>query len=242
MDKSISRRVIMENQFEKLKLDNMRIKAIVPDDLEFVLNEELPYKCGNPECIEVNNKNCKYEFCCTCSHIKAIQEALKGDDEYFIIMEDDINISFKLDFDKLIKDLPNDFDIFQMMILYEPTTTLLYNNCFLDDVNYIKYRPIIPSTGMYLMSRKGGEKIVNLYYKNNKYDFSDYKNVKVADILLYISVNTYTTTFPYCYPIIELESEIHPEHNKVHREAINAIKNIISNNTKKNKYIIEFLG
>lgn len=239
IDKSIDRRVFMEEQFKKLNLDNIRINAIIPDDLSSVLNEITPYICGNPECSYIDNKNCKFEFCCLCSHIKAIQEALKSNDDYFIIMEDDICIPFKLDFNKLINDLPNDFEIFQMMILYEPSTNSLYNNLYLSNINYIKYRPIIPSTGMYLISRKGAEKLINLYYKNNKYDFKSFNSIKVADILLYLSVITYTTTFPFCYPNINLISEIHPDHFKVHNEASDAIINILKNNKKTNNYILD---
>lgn len=238
IEKSLDRKLFMEEQFIKLNIDNVRVKAITPDDLEFVLNEQKPYICGNPECKVNNNANCKYEFSCICSHLKAIQEGLKTDDKYFIIMEDDIYIPYKIDFNKLIKDLPEDFDIFQMMVLYQDTTNFLYNNLFLKDMICIQYRPIIPSTGMYLISRKGAEKLINYYYINGKYDFKNYNHIKVADILLYLSVNTYTTTYPYCYPLLKYGSEIHPEHNEVHNKAINSIKTII-NKKKENKYILE---
>jgi hypothetical protein len=74
----------------------------------------------------------------------------------------------------------------------------------------LKY--ILPSAGMYIISRKGAEKLVNRYYKNNMYDFNDCEYQIVADVALYQSVNTYATTFPTAYPNINMGSEIHPDH------------------------------
>ena len=114
------------------------------------------------------------------------------------------------------------------MILYEPSTNSLYNHLYLSNINYIKYRPIIPSTGMYLISRRGAQRLINLYMnQDDKYDFSSFNSVKVADMILYSSVTTYVSTIPLCYPHIQLESEIHPDHINEHTKAINSITNIL---------------
>jgi len=238
VDSSIKRKEFMEKQFSNLNIENIRISAITPNDFDNVLEQKEPYFCGNPECLKEKKLNCKYEYACTCSHIKAMQEILKYDDDYFIIMEDDIVIPFKIDYDKLISDIPSDTEILQMLILYSPSLEVLYNNCYKNNIRFIKYQPILPSTGMYMISKKGAKRLVDLYVnKNNKYDFSKFNNIKVADILLYTSVNTYCTTIPYCFPHMELGSEIHPEHLDVHDKAVITIKNIL-NDCKNKIYVI----
>lgn len=239
MDKSLNRKEFMEKQFEKYNIkDNIRISAITPDNFNDVLEDKNPYYCGNPECLLTNKENCKYEYACICSHIKAMQEALKYDDDYFVIIEDDITLPFNINFDKIIEEMPYNTEIYQLMILYANSVDILYNSMYKNNIKYIKYKPILPSTGMYIVSKLGAQKLVNLFVNdNNKYDFTKYNNIKVADILLYISVITYTSTIPFCYPNIELESEIHPDHLNKHIEAINSIKKVL-NDCKNNEYII----
>jgi len=239
IDGSNERKEFMEKQFKKLNIENIRIPAITPADFNNVLEQKAPYFCGNPECLQTSKKNCMYEYACLCSHIKAMQEALKYDDKYFIIIEDDIYMPYKIDYDKLISHLPENTDILQMMILYASSVMYLYNNLYCNNVKFIKYQPILPSTGMYLISRDGAQKLVDLYVnKLNKYDFSLYKNIKVADILLYTSVLTYATTIPYCYPYMKMGSEIHPDHLDVHDTAVNHIK-LVLNSCTNNEYILE---
>jgi hypothetical protein len=86
---------------------------------------------------------------------------------------------------------------------------------------------------MYIISKKGAQKMVDLYVnKNNKYDFSQSKCQNVADVLIYSSIPTIATTLPYCYPNVDMGSEIHPDHLEAHKNAVNSIKNTI--NTIKN--------
>ena len=232
IDGSNERKEFMEKQFKKLNIDNIRISAIIPKDFPEVLEEQEPYFCGNPECLETNKKNCKFEYGCVSSHIKALREALRTNDNYFMIIEDDIVMPFKINFDKLINQMPPDAEIIQMMILYANTVELLNNHLYSKGVKFIKYQKILPSTGMYLITRKGAEKLVNLYYNENtnKYNFTNFKDIKAADILLYSSVCTYATTFPYCYPNIKLISEIHPDHINNELSATNAIRKVMKEN------------
>jgi len=74
--------------------------------------------------------------------------------------------------------------------------------------------------------------------EQNKFDFSKAKYQIVADVLLYSSVISYATTYPYCYPHIEMGSEIHPDHLKAHQLAVNEIKKILNYNDN-NKFIIK---
>ena len=224
IDKNEKRRKFMSNQFEKLGLQNQRISAITPLDFDVILEQKRPLTCKYPGCV-----TCEYEFACLCSHIKAIQEALKSDDDYFIIMEDDIQIPFIIDYDALIKDIPADTQILQMMILYGPTVLHLYEFFKASKTHYVPWQYLLPSTGMYLITRKGGQMLVDMFYNTStlKYDFSSSPHQIVADVLLYKTAKTYATTIPYCVPYIEMGSDIHPDHLIAHEVAIRDIQKVI---------------
>jgi GR25 family glycosyltransferase involved in LPS biosynthesis len=224
IDKNEKRQKFMSSQFEKLGIQNQRISAITPRDFDVILEQKRPLTCKYPGCI-----TCEYEFACLCSHIKAMQEALKSEDDYFIIMEDDIHIPFIIDYNALIKNIPDDTQILQMMILYGPTVLHLYDFFKLSGMHYIPWQYLLPSTGMYLITRKGAQMLVDMFYNTNtmKYDFSSSPHQIVADVLLYKTVKTYVTTVPYCVPFIEMGSDIHPDHLIAHEVAIRDIKKVI---------------
>jgi GR25 family glycosyltransferase involved in LPS biosynthesis len=237
LSRSIKRRVFMENQFNNRNIKNYRVSAITPDDFDILLENKRPLTCKHPGCI-----NCEYEFACISSHIKAMKAGLDDDNnknnEWFVIMEDDMFIPYNINYDELIKDAPKDFDIIQLCISYGNTVKILYNELFIKNKeNFIKWRYLLPCAGMYIISRKGAEKLVNKFYINGKYDFSSCEYQIVADVALYSTVNTYATTFPCAYPNIEMGSEIHPHHLDAHNSAIIDIKKVlnhaISNNSIK---------
>lgn len=234
IDTSLKRKEFMEKQFANLNIENYRISAVTPKEFDKVLVQKPPLSCNYPGCT-----TCDYEFACLCSHIKAMQEGLKTNDEYFVIVEDDMFLPFKIDYNKFIDTVPNDAEIIQMMILYGNTVKNLYG-LFKSNVNYIKWQYLLPSTGQYLISRKGAEKLVNLFYNKElqKYDFSNAKYQIVADVLLYATANSYATTYPYCYPYISMGSEIHPDHLSAHQLAVNDIKDIINMNDN-NPFIVK---
>tara|TARA_B110001450_G_scaffold253342_1_gene276619 strand:- start:3592 stop:4332 length:741 start_codon:yes stop_codon:yes gene_type:complete len=228
IDKNLKRKNFMEKQFNNSNSDNIRISAITPEMFDDVLEHKRPLSCKHPGCT-----SCEYEFACLSSHIKAMNECLKYEDEYFVIMEDDIYIPFEIDYDELLKNINKEIDIVQMMVLYDTTVKNLDIHYNITSTNFIKWQYLLPSTGMYIVSKKGAKKLVNMFInKNNKYDFSSSEYQIVADVLLYSSANTICSTLPYCYPYIEMGSEIHPDHLKAHLKAINEIKKVITN--KKN--------
>ncbi len=236
IEKSVKRKEFMENQFRNLGYDNKRINAITPDDFSEVLEDKPPYFCGNNCCLMNNCNDCKFEYACNCSHLKAIQEGYNNGDEYFIVCEDDIFIPFEIDFEHLIKNLPDDFEIFQMMVLDEGANDLLYNHFINTNNICLKYNPLqnFYSTGMYIITRNGARKMLEkLINKTSlKFDLSNFNFLKQADYLLYLTVNTYTSTFPLCIPNINLISEIHPQHFILHKNAIIKILDILNNINK----------
>mgnify|MGYP003344336097 FL=1 len=190
IDKNLKRKNFMEKQFNNSKIDNIRISAITPEMFDDVLEHKRPLSCKHPGCT-----SCEYEFACLSSHIKAMRECLKYEDEYFVIMEDDIYIPFKIDYDELLKNINKDIDIIQMMVLYDNTVKNLDIHHNITLTNFIKWQYLLPSTGMYIISKKGAKKLVDMFFnKNNKYDFSSSQYQIVADVLLYSSVNSICST------------------------------------------------
>ena len=229
IDKNEKRKAYMCKQFNENNIENIRVSAITPLMFDKVLhnNHTRPLTCKYPGCI-----TCDYEFACLCSHIKAMQECLKYEDEYFVIMEDDISLPFLIDYNKLINSTEKKFDILQLLILYNNTIESL-NNVFKEkNILFIKWQYLLPSTGMYIISRKSAKKLVTMYFNENKYDFSKFDGQIVADVLLYKSVNTICSTIPYCYPNIDMGSEIHPNHLIAHKKAVDSIKKVINEHNK----------
>jgi len=243
IDSSVYRKIFMELQFKKLNINNKRITAITPDNLKDYINDTSPYFCGNNCCLYNNNKDCPFEYACSTSHLEAIKEGYKSGAEYFVICEDDIYFPFKINFEEIIKNLPEDWNIFQMMVLDEEANKQLYN-LYENNINIVKYHNNnrFYSTGMYLINRNGAQKILKKFIdnKNNKYELTSKTPNRQADFLIYMNVNTYTSTFPYCYPNLKFISEIHPNHYFIHEVSINKIKENLNKSDNKNKFIEEF--
>ena len=215
----------MNNQFYNNNIDNIRISAITPNDFDTVLEHKRPISCKYPNC-----NSCEYEFACLSSHIKAMKECLKYNDEFFVIMEDDIILPFNIDYNKLINSINKNFDILQLLILYDNSIDTLSNIYIKQKKLFFKWQYLMPSTGMYIISKKSAKFFVDTFINNNnKYNFFCFFCQIVADVLIYQSVNTICTTLPYCYPNIDMGSEIHPDHLTAHQKAVNSIKKTIEN-------------
>ena len=235
-DTKTDRRSFMEDQFKNNKLDNVRISAITPSDFDEVLADKRPLTCKHPGCFR-----CEYEYACISSHIKAMIEGLKDTgNDWFVVMEDDIVIPFDINYNQLISELPEDAMLVQLLILYGATVKALYELSVARNARFIKWQYLLPSTGMYIISRKGAEILVGKYFKNNKYDFTECPYQVVADVALYSSINSYATTFPFAYPNINLVSEIHPEHYDAHKQTYLEIMEVIEAgiNNKNIPYIL----
>lgn len=238
IDRSRDRRAFMEEQFKKNSLDNTRISAITPSDFDEVLEDKRPLTCKHPGCVR-----CEYEYACISSHIKAMIEGLKdASNDWFVVMEDDIVIPFDINYNDMIRALPKEAQLVQLLILYGPTVKTLYDIYVSHNVHFIKWQYLLPSTGMYIISREGAEILVGKYFKNNKYDFTACEYQVVADVALYSSINSFATTFPFAYPNIDLVSEIHPEHYEAHKQTYLDIKDVVdlavrTNDTKAIPFI-----
>jgi GR25 family glycosyltransferase involved in LPS biosynthesis len=222
IDKYVDRQEYMSKQFQNNNIENTRVSAFTPSDFDKYLNHEGVITCKYPGCT-----TCEYEFACLMSHIKAMQMGLESGDDNFVIMEDDIHMPFLIDYENMVKDMPEDTEILQMLILYGPTVLKLSELYQKTKIKHLKWKYLLPSTGMYIITRKGAQKIVDLFYKDEKYDFRNSPYQIVADVLLYETAITYATTLPYAYPNSVLGSSIHPDHIPAHEKTIIDIKKVI---------------
>lgn len=222
--KNEKRRDFMQKQFKKLCLENYRVPAVTPEDFDECLVQKRPLTCKHPGCT-----SCEYEFACLCSHIRALRMGLEKGDAWFAVLEDDVYLPFIVDYQRLIESAPPDAELIQTLILYGPTVKHLYELKKKHNLKLIKWQYLLPSTGMYIISRKGAQKLVDMFYdkETRMYDFSKSPYQIVADVLLYSSIDSYASCIPLAYPYIEMGSEIHPDHLRAHASAVKDIKEVM---------------
>ena len=222
----------MIQQFEKISENNFkRINAVEPDTLEdYSHDNNKPYVCDTSQKIFPNCNNCKKEICVLISHCEAIKAGKEDGNEWFVICEDDINISqFKIDWEQLLRYLPSDAECIQMLCSNPLTVKKLHDDVLKKHkVLFVPYKFIIPCCGFYMMSSKGASKILDKHRtSNNKWDFSNSEYCKLSDALIYQTCKTYVMTFPMANLHTELESLVHMEHLASHRYGEAEIQKII---------------
>jgi GR25 family glycosyltransferase involved in LPS biosynthesis len=208
-----SRREEMDSQLTKLNIKHERINAFTPETLPTII---YPSK----------HKASPVEIACTTSHLKAIQKGLVDGDEWFIVIEDDIQIVFDIDFEKLIKLHPND-GIYQLMTIGPEESQYKLQNLYKENILFSKWQFSFYSTIAYLINRNTAKKLIDKHIKNNIYDFSN-DNCLVADVLIYKNANTITSTYPLYCTKIDNKSTIHCSHQNYHSKIMTIITNFIN--------------
>lgn len=236
------RKKFMEQQFKHLKITtHTRIEAVKPDNVDKVSHDDdKPYICDPSQKHFPNCKNCLYERCTLSSHMKAIQKGYDDGHSWFMILEDDTCMPMEIDFDKLLKYSPDNAECLQLFCSMPLTVKKLYN-LYEQKQLWIRWRMIIPSASGYLISRKGAKKIIDNFVKDGKYCFNHNNSCRLADVMIYENLNTYTHTFPLFYPNIDLGSILHPEHLKSHELGRDVIRHIINTNSSHpfaKKYVL----
>ena len=145
----------------------------------------------------------KGEFGCLYSHLKAIYEFSKTEDDYAIICEDDLdnNFIYKSNYlNSQLNYLIEELDKYGIIILSSVGNNKIINNIlnkkiFLNKDCLYKFKPYcFFGTGCYLINKKTANKIVDscLIFKNNMIiDFPTTKTSLVADNFIYSFANTY---------------------------------------------------
>lgn len=204
LNKSIKRRIYMENLLRQHNFNAIRIEAI---DGTNRYNPKLNNIC-------ITNPNHSFaENACTCSHLLAMKYFIENmDDDKVIIFEDDVSFEFleyiPYNWSEFEKHLPDNYEIIQLAITHEKNKIYDYLIKFNTDLFYY-------CSVAYLITRSCAFKILNQYYSNQYHKFDLLHKIHVtADAIITKTCNT------YCIPIFTYQttdSIIHPKHLYNHR-------------------------
>lgn len=200
LDRSPDRRVNMEKILGQINIPNTRISAVDGTKEDISVYNYLQRPLTN------------YEKACVLSHIKAYSYLKNISGNYFLVLEDDINLInlkyFNLDLDKIIKQSPK-FDILMIQKIH-------HNQL---EKKYEKWNPDIYSTAAYVISKKGLEKLLKQAdYIESTNKFNIYQPLSVADYFLYRDLETWV----YKYNFLSTDDEssiIHPDHLSIHKNS-----------------------
>lgn len=200
LNRSIDRKKLMEAQFSKYNIMFERIGAIDGGEINNIKNgsiDDMKYIIRN-----IKTRYSKYQLGCLLSHIKALKYAQTLDTDCVIISEDDTIFKYMDRWDVSIKDIvengPKDWNIIQ---LYTSGTEIIkkyldgdnrYIKKDMNDYNFINH---CCSTGLYIVSKKGINAILNKIYKNNTIHLSNLTKI-VADHIIYTLDESYYYTKP----------------------------------------------
>lgn len=194
LDRSPDRRESMEKMFQDdvfSGIKNKRISAIDGDDDNIY------------DMMEGNNLNhTPGVYGCLLSHLNAIKEFNESKYEVALIMEDDCTLELKKYWKKSVKEIiqnaPSDWEI--IMLCYNVGKHHDLWNWTNVSKDYINSH--MPSTGAYIINKKGSFKIMNDIYSDNIYNLNP--NVSHhSDSFIFFTLNTYC----YKYPMFIYETE-----------------------------------
>lgn len=177
LDRSSDRREYMENLFDKHSVHNVRIQAMLGDDL------------GIDRATAASH-----------SHKKAINYFYtQTNEEHVIICEDDISFEYKefwtQTFDDVIASAPSDWEVIQMGITCNNLYPEFYSeNKYVETIEHKHY-----GSFAYAINRKGAEKVLN--YKIND------KIRCAPDNFIYFITKSYTYTRPMITYSTEFDSD-----------------------------------
>lgn len=204
----------METQFKDTGLDNIRVEACTPETLPEI---KKPNKC----------KQSELEIACVCSHFKAIQQGLDDGDDWFVVMEDDVKILFDIDYAELLSKVG---DWVELVQLFTSTPKHKYLSG-----KYDKGELVVPwnwkyyGTCAYIISRQGGQRLVDEFIKEGVLDFFESGDRLTADNLVYKSLKTVTSTYPLvCNNNLVNKSLIHNNHDWYHIKIMDRVKDIVN--------------
>lgn len=206
IDKSIDRQIYIIKEFKRFNININRIKGVTPDDIEESNKLTYHLKCQT---------NTDLELACLLSHIKTIHTSYINNDEYSMIIEDDLIIHRMINFEKLIKTAPKDWEILQIFSFQSDHLYPVEDKSLWSKHNGKSY-----SAGVYIINRKGMEKLLKYFYPttyNNKdyhsliLDFTYFYDLCVSDYLLYVLTNTYICRDLF-FTVKTTDSTLHEDH------------------------------
>jgi GR25 family glycosyltransferase involved in LPS biosynthesis len=207
LDRSYDRRKNMTDMFSKYKIENIRINGYDGK----ILNSYKDIECTSyiTDC----------ELGCTLSHLTAIKTAYENNEEYAIIMEDDIIIdycdSWKHKICEIIDIVHDDWEIIKLHCSnFNHIINLLTisNNTF-----FTPWSRESDSAGCYIINKIGMKKLIDKFWKNKKWIIE--QSIAVSEYIIYPNVKTYEYVFPTFIHQVD-HSLIHLEHLDYHKKSL----------------------
>jgi GR25 family glycosyltransferase involved in LPS biosynthesis len=166
----------------------------------------------------------KAEIGCFLSHINAIKEFHNSEYKLSVICEDDLYIKNVNNFNEIIfyysKIAPEDWEILQLYTIYH------YENEQIENYNktdlWSEWKITYYSTLIYIINKKGSEKIINTFNEDQKTNFMNVKYIQ-SDKYIYSNCKTYTINLPY-FQEKNFESTIHKKHKSLHDRTSKILK------------------
>ena len=225
LDVSKDRRDRMEKILQKIKIKNIRIRAVdgINNDVKKVFISKNSLKNIN---FQENLKNS--ELALTLSHFKVFNSIKNLTGEYFMVCEDDISFKnlkyFKdVDLKKIIKNCPS-FDILTLYKTKLQKLDEMYTD--LNQFNSNETEDHIWGSVAYIITKKFAQKMCDIIYydkKTKKFIINTDKDISPSDLFVF----SFGKTFVYKYNFISTgisKSYVHlddaNEHLTLHEKSI----------------------
>ena len=210
LDSDTTRRKYMEDQFSYWGIDNhFRISAY--DGRSGNVQQFLSGRY--PDNVTMS------ELGCCMSHLKAVKDFYENtDDEYCMIVEDDVDFStaefWKFCWQDVVDNLPLYWDCVQLTTICTGDIHVRLHLKFINDF----------SAAVYLITRNHAAKIIKHHIRGDKYKLDNgVKPRAVSEDLILESGKTFT--FPIFLYNVKFESNIHQEHiDAFHRGSHDSLK------------------
>lgn len=182
-DAETGRAAWMRGQLDSAGVRHHRVSACTPSNLPRV---ELPPR----------HDLRPLQIACLASHLKALERALADGEDMFVVVEDDMTLLFDIDFARLVASAPPDWDILQLYVVKAERVQAMYARNYRRGRLWRRWHPQHHSTGAYICSREGAQRLLARVKRGGIVDLSRYRGLLVADDLIYRCVRTYTATYP----------------------------------------------
>lgn len=206
LERSIDRRIKMETILNLFPIKNFRYEAV---DGITLSDEEIYSKFSTEKFYRR-----KVEYACFLSHLNVIKTISEGLDDIVLVLEDDMNLELLKFWDKsfqeIINHAPADWDI----ILLTYTSQFQLTELFTHNPGNIY------SAGAYIINKKAAQKLMNLMYKNEKFELENYVQGSmkhhVSDSYIYALLKSYVYKYPYFTYPLDNDTNINPHQAQYH--------------------------
>ena len=227
LDRSKDRHKFMKDQMNDYKITNYKFISAV-DGKKIKKRENNMYDYEDISFLNNDDTVTNGELGCTLSHLKAISEVLKNNNDYAIICEDDADLFWVRTWDRTIKNIVDDApEDWEWISLYLSKPKMYDQESFYIDF----FENDLYSTTFYIINRNGCQKIMEKYFLDNKFildkniiqshKWKSHRKTRyvVADAYLPFMVNSYGIHIGFITGFndnVSMNSTIHSGHTDFH--------------------------